>query len=50
MLAKDKMWNGCAWYGFMEEISTSTTDYTKFDEFPSLDFFKIFRKNQNDSD
>ena len=26
MLAKDKMWNGSSWYGFIEVISTSTTD------------------------
>ena len=26
MLAKDKMWNGSGWYGFIEVISTSTTD------------------------
>ena len=26
MLAKDKMWNGSGWYGFIGVISTSTTD------------------------
>ena len=26
MLAKDKMWNGSGWYGFIEVISTSTVD------------------------
>ena len=26
MLAKETMWNGSGWYGFIEVISTSTTD------------------------
>ena len=26
MLAKEKMWNGSGWYGFIEVKSTSTTD------------------------
>ena len=26
MLAKDKLWNGSGWYGFIEVISTSTTN------------------------
>ena len=24
--AKDKMWNGIGWYGFIDVITTSTTD------------------------
>ena len=30
MLAKDKMWNGSGWYGFIGAISTSTADVSLY--------------------